>query len=1535
MTKSIYKTLFILIAILCLCLTNIGRSSAQTISYIIPDIGSSGQNTYIEIIGPHNQDNNFGTDGIYSNNIGDAVRVICQNSSDESKVKIGPVVVSWNGKMISTQVFVMPVVTPNSSNWQLLSSAYKIPFQVVINNTAFSNADTFYIVQPQAAIISSGAITLGTGAGGIRSRRGAMIFDSLVLQNGANFTVSTTDCDPATIGNQGFLPIHVISRGRIFIDNGASISVAAPGGQNPDGAAGGGGGGTESWTNNSCCHGNRAGDGFTGGGAERAACSEIPGVGSGAVNSCVGCGGNSLNGVLGGAGGAGCADAQDGAGGTGHPFGSSGSNGSGPGGYGGGTGWSFSGGGFASDGIGITAGTEGKANGNSEITPFSGGSGASGGVAGPGTSSGGGGGGGGGLSLHAYYSSVLLSSGQVNSDGGIGVLGAGGYRGGGGGSAGSVMLSGKLNSQGIGTISVSGGAGGVGGGGSGGAGGAGRVRIDGPFTTSPSISPVPGVNSSSSYNGPSTDTICYVGRSFNLTGTGNGQTIRIYIKPITKPWQLAATVSSYGTAWTQNLILPCPDTLFLLAVAQAVPSPSITQYTAEPQWVFSQAAANILIVKNALKARAGADAVICPSTCKIIGGAPSAVGGVPPYTYLWSPNTGLNDSLIANPTACFRNNTTYALTVRDSSGCFITDSVNVTMYPLPIAKYGFKNVCLHQPMNFTDSSTVSTGTIASWSWNFGDGAPLVTVQNPSHTYAAYGTYSVSLIVATNNGCKDTITQNVVVHPLPVAGFVTANVCDRNAVQFTDSSTIVSPDFMQTWSWNFGDGTPVYNNPTASHLYATSGSYNVQLLVVTDFGCKDSLTKISIVHPNPISNFKNMNVCDGTSMPFTDTSTTALGTINLWSWNFGDGSPLITSQNSSHLYSSAGRDSTTLIIKNSFGCADTITKSVQVYFNPIASFTHADVCFGDTIHFTNTSSVDPSTSIASYLWSFGDGSTNSSLKNPNHYYSSHGTYTVTLVTTTIDGCSEASTVQVKTYDAPTSAFTFSNTCLFDSALFTNTSVNPTMGTIANWSWDFGDASPVNTTIWSPHHIYSSAGTYQVTLITYSSSLGCPDTVKHSITIFPMPHANYGFMNVCLNQPIHFTDSSTVSSGAITVWSWAFGDGSTLNSNQNPIYTYASAGNYTVSLIATTNNGCKDTIIKNATIHPLPHALFNTTNICYGNSAAFTDLSSISPPDIIQSWSLNFGDGTPLSSDPDTSHAYSAIGSYTSQLLTVSSFGCKDSIVSTNVVNPNPVASFTANDTIGCEPLCVSFQSTSSVVTGVNTHWGWTFGDGSPTIDSQNLVHCYHNDSVYAPNFFTVTLIVTSDSGCTNIKSKTNYITVYPAPNTVFTVQPKTATIVNPVISITDLSTGANFWHWNFGDTTTSIIANTLSHTYADTGTYIITLITSTQYNCADTAYETVIIEPDFIFYIPNAFTPNDDGVNDTFTGKGIFIKQFEMSIFDRWGNLIYQTNDINKPWDGKANHGSDIAQRDVYVYLVKVLDFKNQNHNYKGTVTLTR
>ncbi len=948
-------------------------------------------------------------------------------------------------------------------------------------------------------------------------------------------------------------------------------------------------------------------------------------------------------------------------------------------------------------------------------------------------------------------------------------------------------------------------------------------------------------------------------------------------------------------------------------------------------------------------------------------------GGTAPYTITYTINGGTNqtattaagDSVVVSVSTAVPGAYVYALvSVQDvsSTTCFNTQSGNatVTINPLPTATIeGSVYICkgANSPdiifvgatgtPPYTFTYTINGGSNQTVSTSGGDTArvPVSTVIDGTFVYTL-----VSVIDASSTTCSQLQggTATVVVEPLPTATLTgTITVCQTAAAQITfkgfggvppytflyDLNGVVQPTVTTT----AGLDSLILPVPTSA-----TGVFNYSLISVQDaniISCTHPQTGDAIitVDPKPVADFSFTNVCHGNATVFSDSSVTAYGTITNWTWDFGDSTAVNILSDPSYIYPYAGIHTTTLYIVNNFACKDTITQPVQVYYNPVVSFTHNNECFGDTIHFTNTSSVHMSTTISSYLWVFGDGSSTSNLTNPVHYYSNPGTYNVTLVATTANNCSGVANNPVKAFDPPTSAFTFTNTCLLDSAVFTNTSTNPVFvsGTISSWSWDFGDSTPLNTTIYNPHHLYAAPGVYQVTLITHSSNLGCPDTITHPITVYPMPVADFSFMDVCLNQTMSFYDSSDVSVGTISAWTWDFGDVSSDDNTQNPTHLYANPGTYIVTFASSSSNGCWDTVQKSVVVHPLPAVDFSAINVCDGSTMYFYDSTTILLTDTLNSWAWDFGDSSAVSNSQNTSHLYAAPGPYNVQLTVTSNFGCVQSYTNVRIVNPNPVVDFMASDTAGCEPLCVYLYDSSTVITGTNVAWLWTFGDSTSTSSDKNSIHCYYNDSVFATVNYNVTLTVNSDSGCVSTLTVADYITVYPKPEADFSVAPSTATIINPVIEITDLSIGTDFWTWDFGDSDSSFVHNTPPHEYADTGAFVITLTTSTQFGCLDTAYQNITIEPDFTFYVPSAFTPNDDGMNDTFTGKGIFIKEFEMMIFDRWGNLVFFSNSFNKPWDGKANHGSQLAQRDVYVYVIKVVDIKGLEHNYKGTVTLTR
>ncbi|MGB3948992.1 MAG: PKD domain-containing protein [Bacteroidia bacterium] len=574
---------------------------------------------------------------------------------------------------------------------------------------------------------------------------------------------------------------------------------------------------------------------------------------------------------------------------------------------------------------------------------------------------------------------------------------------------------------------------------------------------------------------------------------------------------------------------------------------------------------------------------------------------------------------------------------------------------------------------------------------------------------------------------------------------------------------------------------------------------------------------------------------------------------------------------------------------------------------------------------------PTTTGYTYSWLPTAGLSSTTISNPTASISTPNTTTTyTLTTTTSFGCTSIDSVTVTVKEIPLSnAGADITTCA--------TIVPDTIGTTSTLGYTYSWSPSTNlssNTVANP--IVDVENPDTTTYIVTTTLDGCVSSDTVVVVVNPMPKADFNFQDVCHQQAMSFVDTSIINGDLIASWTWDFGDGSTPSNTQSPSHNYTNPGEYVVNLIVETTSGCIDSITKTVEVHPNPVAQFTYENMCDGVAIPLVDYSTIDSPDIIQNWIWDFGDTTAVFSGQTIGggHLYGAPGAYDVKLKTVSDFGCVDSIIKTVVVNPNPVVAFVADDTANCEPLCLTFNNQSTILTGTNASWLIDYGDGSdPSTD--NLTHCYYNPSPVLPQSYTPILLVVSDSGCVSTLSKPNYITVFPNPIANFTIEPQTTSIVSPVVDINNLSSGSDTWDWDFGDLQSSILESPESHTYPDTGTYLITLITATQYGCYDTAYQTVVVEPETVFYVPNVFSPNGDGINDTFYGKGLFVTEYEMRIFDRWGDEIFYTNNIEIPWDGRSNYGKEVAQQDVYIYQITLKDINRKKRDYTGIVTLVR
>ena len=372
---------------------------------------------------------------------------------------------------------------------------------------------------------------------------------------------------------------------------------------------------------------------------------------------------------------------------------------------------------------------------------------------------------------------------------------------------------------------------------------------------------------------------------------------------------------------------------------------------------------------------------------------------------------------------------------------------------------------------------------------------------------------------------------------------------------------------------------------------------------------------------------------------------------------------------------------------------------------------------------------------------------------------------------------------------------------------------------------------------------------------------------------------------------------------------------------------SAGGYGVgnySIVSSDSNTCAvatDSVVPLA----LPTVDFSAPGVCFGFPTVFTDNSTVVSASIT-AWQWDFGDGSLVDNNQNPLHVYQSSGNFNVTLIVTSDSGCTDTLVQPVVVYPLPTANFIASKVCRGMPTNFTDLSYSNIVS-----WNWNFGDGNSDTVNQNPTHIYANDGNY-----NATLTVKDGNGCS--QSITNQLFFTPSPIADFSIEPQSTTILTPAVTFTNTSFGADSSYWDFGDGT-SYLGFETAHTYADTGTYAVWLIITDSLGCLDSIihYVTIAIESDFILFAPSAFTPDKDRKNDVFIPKGIGIdvNNFEMYIYDRWGDLIYESQDINMPWDGKVNNGSEIAQQDVYIWLVYTKDYLGKRHQYVGRVTLIR
>ena len=925
-----------------------------------------------------------------------------------------------------------------------------------------------------------------------------------------------------------------------------------------------------------------------------------------------------------------------------------------------------------------------------------------------------------------------------------------------------------------------------------------------------------------------------------------------------------------------------------------------------------------------------------------------------PTTFYWDLGNGLT-STIAEPSTTYTIPGVYTvkLIVKNISG---SDSVIKTNYivvnPNPVANFTTNDTvgCFPLSSKFSDLSTISSGTINAWSWDFGDGI-LSKQQNPTHQYRLDNIFNVTLSVTSQKGCVGVLSKKAIIDVTPgvVADFTNtfANACKPpTSIEFTNQST--GPGTLK-YIWKFGDGNQI-NTLNAIHSFAKAGSFSVSMLATSSEGCTDSITKEIIIPDIKItttinspdtgciysdlkisgsstpgadnsdwtfgdgtfangnnqvkmftkpgiyqiklvntiglcldSTFKKITILDGPSLDFSTTDTISCKapyTVNFqdksknaigWTWDFGDGTTS-TLQNPTKTFTKEGIFSITQRGVNTFGCStntkkDNLIKIVSPTITninlPVGGCAPLKVNFNATV-----SSIDK---ITSYFWDFGKNDT-TSLLNPVKTYDTTGIFPVSFTATTQLGCkiSYNAIDAIKVGNPPKPEFELTSTtiCANETVGFKDLST----GNVNGWYWDLGDAGkPGNiSNAQNTSHTYLDTGKYTVSLTVYNN--GCPNTItKTNILSVNGTTANFQYTVSCTDRKtVSFIDKSI---NPVTV-NWDFGDNSTNSTVQNPTHFFPNYGTYTVTLTSV-NGGCSSkktmviTLVEQKVGFTIaPSVLCKKTQIQFSSSSTTTDTQ-------IAKYEWNWGTGNFIQNPKQVDYVFNSTGNYNIQLKITDRNGCSDTST-TKIKIGGPEAQFDALNPSGCMGLTVNFKDNSSS-DGQNAiiNRKWIFGDGgfATTLDSA------YQYQYLSPGFFDVKLIVSDAVGCIDSLTK-NGLIVASNPKANFSVYDSISCPGKPIQFISSSIGAITNYDWTLGEGKSSTLKNPIN-TYQKTGNYDVQLKITDKYGCKDSLLKSSFI----IIDTPTAKINISDSIGSCppllvkFTNNSSFYKKIKWEFGD--------------------------------------------------------
>ena len=571
-------------------------------------------------------------------------------------------------------------------------------------------------------------------------------------------------------------------------------------------------------------------------------------------------------------------------------------------------------------------------------------------------------------------------------------------------------------------------------------------------------------------------------------------------------------------------------------------------------------------------------------------------------------------------------------------------------------------------------------------------------------YTQAGIKRVELI-STNiaSGEKSYTMQQIIASSsvAPDINFISQNICANSNINFTSQNTSGN---ITGYSWDFGD-TNTSTQPNPSHIYATAGTYPIELQVTASNGCTNFSKSDLAVYNQPISDFSLPStpspICSNQLYFYTNTSVFDPASNPTWEWSL-DGNPVSMTTNLSQTFSSTANQ--VIKLKASIpGCSNESTQTINgIQAGALVDFSASTGCQGSALQFTNNTFG----SDLIYLWDFGDG--NSSLAdNPANIYSTFGNFNATLHADN-GVCNNSATKPITIYSKPQANFSLDLppfSCQGTPSQFNDLTPNPTDSNLSSWSWNFGDAPNGTSGQRNPLYTYSAAGPYNVSL-DVTTNFGCGASVQKMVTITPAPPINFNNTPACINQPAQFTDTS---GAGVKSWLWKIDNNTYIISN--PVHTFTTSGPHNVELTITGANDCIAQMIKTVMVPAAISPDFSVENACSGKPSTFLDLTAGgTDPVVTRNWNFA-GLGSATGASPQ--YAFATGGNYSVKLNTTHQSGCVYLGTKTISIGNSPKSLFASSTEGGPPPLVVKFSNSSTDASS----YLWKFNDKANTTSLQ--------------------------------------------------------------------------------------------------------------------------------------------------------------------------------------------------------------------------